>query len=474
MATISSLAQMDNNVYDALNIANLNTGADLSNLQNAGPIKHNVAGDAILLKGLSSDWQVIAVSDVSSDFWGHGYFAAAYRNRATGEVVIANRGTDKKNALGSNLLSDFNLGLGQSLAVQEDAVAFALQVKNTLSDLNQLTNGIIETGHSFGGTEAQAAIVGLVQRGGLSTSQVSGVLFNSPGIAGYPIPAGMSASSYNVVDIYNQGDAIHASGGTHLGTTGAHSVMLGAGPDTTALALLAPAAVPSGALGITALLGAALYDILGPAHSLATMLPYLAPTGGGSQVGSFNWTSSSSGASLSGSTVNTALPSFSVDANGDLQIVDPASNVTATVALSSDGQSLNATFSGGASPLAASLATLGVVNVPAAQLAQNLSSLSNAPLLYETISRNSNGTYNVSFQLTPNGVSASGGDHFNVTALNPNARPYGWARRVWSARPCSFITSRGMATRCNVSDMSLDLLPRVLGSSWRFLQPCSV
>ena len=113
-------------------------------------------------------WLVIDVSIVAEDH----YYGVAYRNTRTGEIVIANRGTDPTSL--KDLWSDFQLAAYQGFDAQDDAMAFAVQV----AEKNPGTT-IIETGHSLGGNEAAAAYAELCRP---SIPQVSVVTFQAPGI----------------------------------------------------------------------------------------------------------------------------------------------------------------------------------------------------------------------------------------------------------------------------------------------------
>lgn len=222
MATITELMQMDFNLY--------------SGTASSG------AYSPQLLAGLPG-WSIVAIStspsiDPTGQNWIDGYFGVAYYNSTTGELVIANRGTQLGAGASTafhNLFSDLQLGLGGPTPEQNDAQSFAVAAFNAAT--GQHPNGItsvIETGHSLGGSEAEAAIVNLVQRGTVPLTQLSGVLFDSPGIGGYFIPE--TPSAYNVVDLYAQGDAIHLAGGTHLGPAGSNLIDVPIGPDTSKLA----------------------------------------------------------------------------------------------------------------------------------------------------------------------------------------------------------------------------------------------
>ena len=397
MATILELAQMSSNVM----------GGTSSAVQ-------NVSLTGALLKGLTN-WAVIANSNAvpNTAYWADGYFGVAYRNTVTGEIVVANRGTvppgggDLSTTL-KNLKTDYQLAKLAPTRVQTDAGAFALWVLANLPSTQQMFPSFIETGHSLGGNEAQAALAFLVDGKHISNTRISAVLFNSPGIGGYRISG--SPTDYNVVDLYSQGDAIHLAGGVHLGGTG-NLVNLAAGPDTSRLAVLAPNAVTAGPLGVLGLSGVALAQILGPAHAISTLIEYL--TGLGSATGTFNWTSNSSAALVPGSVVNTTFPFFSVDVNGNIVITDPVSNLSGTYALSSDGQTITATYSGGNSAVGQALGSLGPVSVPLSEFGQSLTNLTGATAVNETISRNAANNFNVTFQ--------DRFDQFMVTASNQAA-----------------------------------------------------
>lgn len=373
MATIYELAQMSDDAYNGTSY----------------PTPSN-AMQSRLLAGLdSSDWEVFTTSTSQDPLdWSQGYFGVAYYNTVTQEVVIANRGTDKDNGANTllkNVFSDIQLADDKDIAVESDAAAFAQYVINQLNSNHISFTDIIETGHSLGGSEAQAALVSLVDTGLVSNADISAVVFNSPGIGSYTVHN--APSSYNVVDFYTQGDYIHDAGGTHLG--GANNmIMLAAGPDTSALFTGKPDFVYASPIYDGILLGEALHDVAGPAHSIDTILSYIEPGAAGSSVGQFNWTSSSSASSITGSPTNSALPSYSVDANDDLVVNDPSTGITVTLSLSADGQSLVATYSGGGSAFAQALSSLGAMTVPLDELSQSLGSLSGSALIAETVARN--------------------------------------------------------------------------------------
>jgi len=353
-----------------------------------------------------SGWTIIMTSTVSSD----GYQGVAYQNSA-GQIVIANRGTDPSNLanLLNNLASDAKLSLGGKTQVQTDAVAFALLVAA------QYGGPIIETGHSLGGNEAQAATVALTDYGKSHPEfpgfSVSAVTFNSPGIGGYPVTN--DATSYNVLNLYDQGDAIHLAGGAHLGNYGTNGlVMMPAGPNTASLAWGTVAAgIVSPPAGI-ALFLTTLYNTLLPAHSLPnTVVPYLQAN----PLGTIGW--SASGPNSTILSASSTGPTMSVNAAGALVLTDASGNSVALTA-SVDNKNINATFSGGSSLLFQQMAALGTVTIPAAELSQAVTGLTGATTLNETITRDSNipNTFIVTFQ---NAGSTNPGDKFKVSVTNP-------------------------------------------------------
>ena len=136
-----------------------------------------------------------------------GYYGVAYINTTTHEVVIANRGTVITNGpndandlylLGVGFLPQWVLatGLPGPSPDQTDAINFAEKV-NSYINSHYPGYSLIETGHSLGGSEAQAAVAALVDSG-LNTT-VSAVTFQALGIGGaYYNPA----KTYNRVSEY--------------------------------------------------------------------------------------------------------------------------------------------------------------------------------------------------------------------------------------------------------------------------------
>ena len=349
-------------------------------------------------------WEILLPSPNTSS----GYYGIAYERvdsngnpvlnpDGTTDIVIANRGTRPTSL--ADLLTDLKLVAGVKTPAQIDAANFAQQVV-ALAQKKFLNPTFIETGHSLGGNEAQAAVVALV-KSGLSPNSISAVTFNAPGIGGYTYDP---AITYNVTNFYDQGDAIHLAGGTHLG----NQIMLPAGPNTSKLSLGVPAAITGGPIGLFGLLGIALWDVLGPAHSINTIIAYLQgtnPTLGSLPASLADTATAPSGVS--------GAPTLSVNPDGSLTLTDVSSN---SVTLSTtDNKTLYATYSAGSgSAVFQELAALGTISIPLAELNQVITPLTNSAIIYENITNNTNNTYDISFNTTATDLGS--GDGFVVTA----------------------------------------------------------
>lgn len=161
-----------------------------------------------------------------------------------------------------DLLNDVKLTLHVKTQAQQAAVDYAQSIAKIYDSQGYK---IINTGHSLGGNEAQAATIALKDQG---IDSVSAVVFNSPGIGGFEHQ--QSLDSYNVVNFYAQGDAIHLAGGDHVGT----AVKIEAGPDSTDYSIPAPL-VALGLVGGIVIAGKTLWNLVGPAHSIDTIASYL-------------------------------------------------------------------------------------------------------------------------------------------------------------------------------------------------------
>lgn len=136
-----------------------------------------------------------------------GFYAQAYQNIETKEIVITNQGTVPTNV--KHLLSDIMLTLKIQHAAQQDAAEYARFIAQKYPD-----SRITLTGHSLGGNLAQAAAVALKKDG---VQDFSTVVFNAPGIGGYELFG--TAADYDCVQINAVGDVINKAGGIHLGTS---------------------------------------------------------------------------------------------------------------------------------------------------------------------------------------------------------------------------------------------------------------
>jgi len=183
MATILELAELSNAVY---------TGAKVSG------------------------WTVLQTSDGYSSSSSPAYYGVAYENTQTHEIVIANRGTDFQNvSMGlSSLLNDADLALSADSPDENAAIAFARLIAAKYPG-----HTLTETGHSLGGSEAQAATAALIDA--TPSVAVTAVTFNAPGVASNYFDKALT--SYPVLNLYAQGDWIHAAGtingGGHLGSS---------------------------------------------------------------------------------------------------------------------------------------------------------------------------------------------------------------------------------------------------------------
>lgn len=133
---------------------------ELAELSAAAYGDHNPAG-----------WKVIAESTTTAGYHGVAYeqvdaFGPVVNPDGSLNIVIANRGTDIGNFSNLtnllNLSSDSQLTLHIETTVQDQAAAFAVAVANQVLATNPDTT-FIETGHSLGGSEAQAAVVALTK-----------------------------------------------------------------------------------------------------------------------------------------------------------------------------------------------------------------------------------------------------------------------------------------------------------------------
>ena len=191
---------------------------DLASLANWVYTNHNGS----LLPSDAGAWDPLPLTpDVASlgNDPKYGFYAAAFKNRVTGEIVIAMRGTENR----LNLIHDLELGAHFQVPEAIDATKFVEAVAAHNSNAT-----ITLTGHSLGGYAAQWAMVKLHDTRILSPNArtaLSTVTFNAPGLPAWVLGTN-SAVSYNAYNFNTQGDVIHDFGGTQIG----QSTSLAAGP----------------------------------------------------------------------------------------------------------------------------------------------------------------------------------------------------------------------------------------------------
>lgn len=127
-----------------------------------------------------------------------GFYAEAWINNTTKEIVIAYRGTVPSNF--STLEQDAYVASGRIAPGAIDAANFADAVATkTLNEFPGYTLSV--TGHSLGGYEAQVALATLDRNQENTVLSPYAVVFNSPGIPASYL-AGIPTTSYNALAIY--------------------------------------------------------------------------------------------------------------------------------------------------------------------------------------------------------------------------------------------------------------------------------
>jgi Ca2+-binding RTX toxin-like protein len=330
----------------------------------------------------SNNWKILQVSPSNPD----GYYGVAYVNTTTHEIVIANRGTviDVANYQGAtttaaNLLNDAEIVAHEITPDEQDAIAFAKAVVAQYLKPGSLYAGykLIETGHSLGGSEAQAATAALID--GTPSVSVSAVTFQSPGITSQLY--NRLPSSYNVLNLYDQGDIIHAFGGTHLGVVAS----LAAGPtleqevvDTLGATLLGFLVDPVAAV----FAGGAVFITmaLGEAHAIKTTVDYLQNGAAGATYGALTPSqyktllSTTQPVSSGGATVQAnAAGQLAVSYNGATLLLAAPDSQTVTFGIQSNGSGIP----GFSDAFVQELTNLGSIGIPTQELSQTLPSGAN-------------------------------------------------------------------------------------------------
>ncbi|MGN6232415.1 MAG: hypothetical protein ACTHNZ_14800 [Trinickia sp.] len=159
-----------------------------------------------------------------------GYSAQVYVDANTGEVIIANRGTQNL----ANVKTDVGVALGQVANAQPIADEFAKRAlvvaKRVLSDAGVKMTALYTTGHSLGGAEAEGqAQMFSVQKGPEAIPvdvHITNFSIDAPGI-GERAHKG-DQSRYTSYNLSARGDVVHKAGGDQL--EGTVQVALPIGP----------------------------------------------------------------------------------------------------------------------------------------------------------------------------------------------------------------------------------------------------
>jgi Ca2+-binding RTX toxin-like protein len=341
------------------------------------------------------------------------YYGAAYKNKVTGEIVITNRGTLPNKF--SNLWADATLTAHVAPQAAFDARTFALLVAK-----NNPGATITETGHSLGGYEAEAGLAILVDSG--VDPSATAVTFNAPGLTNTLFANKADPGSYNVLNLYNQGDVVHLAGGTHLGKTA--SIPAGPSPVSEfvdgALGFVAGELL-GGLFGIP-LSGALLAKDWLKAHVIGTSETYLLANR--TSVG--NLTAAGFIAAGNGFTPSPLLtsPGYGTlslnNGLGDNFSLQSTTNgsITESVALGSDGA---ITPPSNVAALNAELAAEGVATIAENASPDAIVGLGGSTAIYATVSPTTNGTMAI---IGPSPIGLSSGVPGEVSYLDnaPDAR----------------------------------------------------
>ena len=213
--------------------------ATLNDLAVAAAVVYN--NDNINQLSMGSQWTQIPITKIyendpqlANAMNGAGFSAQAYVNQQTGEVIIADRGTDNL----KNIITDIQIGLGTINTAQDVANNFATAALDAAKDfLKNSGSGIpisavYTTGHSLGGSESQgqAAKLSTTLSDILGTSggniPITNVSFDAPGIGS--LATSGNNGNYTSYNFSGQGDLVHLAGGKDL--FGTSEVSLNIGP----------------------------------------------------------------------------------------------------------------------------------------------------------------------------------------------------------------------------------------------------
>ena len=186
-------------------MSTLNRDAELSTLSNAAYMDSPPTQ--------IGNWVKLIPSQPSNS----GFFAVAYRNPQTKQIVVAYRGTDGV----SDLAADLAFKTGAWNAQFEEAVAFTAQIRNSLLSPANKDYSLLTTGHSLGGgiSQLMAKMFGL--NGSSYDAPGANNILNSAGYkaaaARYAPDSGqqIGASFFN----YTAQGSLISSVSSHLGNT---------------------------------------------------------------------------------------------------------------------------------------------------------------------------------------------------------------------------------------------------------------
>ncbi len=247
-------------------MASVKEYADMTNAAYDGP--DGSAGKA------PEGWTQIDKSPTVPGNYGseNGFYAAAYKNNETGEIVIANRGSRpsveglKQDWFGSDVdIAKQSPGSIPKAFDEADDFARKVRSENPGAEINF-------TGHSLGGAEAQ------VQAARLDTG-AKAFTFGAPGAAFAVTPSQAKAAEGLIINYALPGDPV-AAHGEHIGqrmalTPNGPSMLrdvaagkVGGVIANAALGLLKAVASPAGLTGLLAAPAVALGIVIGPLIAL--------------------------------------------------------------------------------------------------------------------------------------------------------------------------------------------------------------
>ncbi|WP_162878144.1 hypothetical protein [Trinickia diaoshuihuensis] len=174
-----------------------------------------------------------------------GYSGRIYADVKTGEVIIANRGTQNR----ANFKSDVGVAMGMVADAQSTADEFArrglIAAQRFLSDHGVKMSAIYTTGHSLGGAEAEGQAQMLSIENGPHALppdvHITNFSIDAPGV-GYRAHRG-DRSRYTSYNLSAQGDVVHKAGGDQLEGTVQVSLPIGPGIMQTEGKMIAGAAI---------------------------------------------------------------------------------------------------------------------------------------------------------------------------------------------------------------------------------------